>query len=344
MPKLITLPQQFVNIYKHHSLEVLVDEFKKLDEKLNNQEHEERKLIILKLLQDRLRQKLNLTQEPMHISAAVISDYKQNIVQFIYRFCLVFGCVEKAASSFLFGSNLFILIPGISHFSLYILTTVYTLLDALLFYAFEVSFLKKALGVVLTNNSACLLNETYQEQLSTTIEINIILNRRETFDWDAKEYAEYCKAAKIFNTHLLKKNTEMKDYVTPTYKLFLEKGVILFGALSSIADSYFMAKTALLTLHISFMSSPLGCALVVAMVVSALVFYYAMGVKSMSELINPDRKSHNALREGLTLFSNEYGKRKPYQPKMLENSVPQSSTVQSDALTIENNGIYAASY
>lgn len=344
MPDLITLPPQFVNMYQHQALHVLITEFKALDKKLDNLEYETRKLIILKIIKERLRLKLHMTNEPINIPPEVIPDYKQNIMQFVYRFCLVFGCFEKAAGSFLFGSNLFILIPGISHFSLYALTTIYTLLDALLFYAFEVSFLKKALGVVLTENGACLLNETYKEQLQTTIEINIILNRRETFDWNADEYLAYCEAMKLFNAHLIKKHSGMKKHSTTMLKRCIENAVVLFGALSSVADSYFMAKTALVTLHISFMSSPLGCALVIAIVVSALVFYYAMGMKSMSELLNPERKSHNSLLEGLTLFRKEYEKREPYQPKGIPDaSSKQSLTNHSGSMMIEGASIYKAS-
>lgn len=348
MPDLITLPQQFFSVYEQQPLPQLMAEFRELDIVLDNQEYETRKLIILKIIEQRLRTKLNRPIVPMVEQSAIVSDHKQAIVQFVYKFCLVFGCFEKAAGSFLFGSNLFALIPGISHFSLYTLTIIYTLLDALLFYAFEVSFLKKALGVVFPEHGACILNATFSDQLQTTIEINLMLNRRESIDWEienAKEYEVYCDAAKLFNHHLLKKHATMKEYTTSTWKRCIENGVVLFGAISSVADSYFVAKTALLTLHISFMSSPIGCALVVAIVVSALVFYYAMGARSMSKLINPDRKSYNALRDGLGLFRSEYEYSAPYRSKYLKHTNAGSSlTTDSSTLTVENDGIYQAAY
>jgi hypothetical protein len=76
-----------------------------------------------------------------------------------------------------------------------------------------------------------------------------------------------------------------------------------------------MAQTALVTLHISFMSSPLGFALVVGMVVASLVLYYTMRVQSMSELLHPARESHNALQEDLIKFK-KYINRVPHIPSI----------------------------
>ena len=348
MPELVNSPQQYLQTYNPQSLKHLMREFKALDSVLDNQDYETRKLIILEIIEQRLRTKLNKPVVPIVAHAAVAADYKQVIIQFVYKFCLIFGCFEKAAGSFLFGSNLFALIPGISHFYLYALTAIYTLLDAFLFYAFEVSFLKKALGVVFPDHGATTLNETFNTQLQTTIQINQLLDSRRTLDWEIDnphEFQLYCEALRVFNLHLLKKHETMKPYTTSTLKRCFESGVLLFGALSSVADSYFVAKTALLTLHISFMSSPIGCALVIAIVASALVFYYAMGAKSMSKLIHPDRKSHHSLLQGLSLFSSEYGHNELYKVKnVYKISAPRGLTHDTSPLSVENPGLYRTPY
>ena len=312
---MITIPQDYVEKYSSASLSDLINEFRTLDQVLGNQDSETRKLIILQVLEKQLRAEYNRPIRPIARETSQSSDYQQVLLKISYQFCMIFGFFEKAAGSFLFGSNLFALIPGIGNVSLYALTTIYSLLDALLFYAFEVSFLRKAMGIIFSDNGACVLNEIYAQQLTASIEINILLNRRETLDWDQDTYGQYCRALELLNAHLLKKHATMGDYSRPKIRMAVEYGVVLFGGLSSVADSYFMAKTAMLALHISFLSSPLACALVVAMVVSALVFYYAMGARGMSQLVNPDRESYNALKEGLTLFKSEHASTKPYMPK-----------------------------
>lgn len=323
MPDIIPFPTNFVMKYENQSLGELVTEFQMLDRVIDNQEFETRKLIILQIIEKQLRSQYARPIQPIVVESPQSSDYQQLLLKLAYQFCMVFGFFEKAAGSFLFGSNLFALIPGIGSFSLYALTTIYSLFDALLFYAFEVSFLRKALGIIFSDNGACLLNDTYAQQLACSIEINILLNRRETFDWEQRTYQKYCEALQLFNTHLLKKHATMHVYHQSKFRMGVEYAVVMFGGLSSVADSYFMAKTAMLALHISFMSSPLACALVIAMVVSALVFYYAMGVKSMSKLVNPDRKSYNALKEGLTLFKSEHACSKPYMPRIMSIAPPE---------------------
>ncbi|PJD92883.1 MAG: hypothetical protein CK424_04765 [Legionella sp.] len=290
--------------------------FKNLTGTLDDLDKEVQKLRIIKRIEAQLSERLPSLARAAPDTALPTNAYQQVLLKLAYGFCMVFGFFDKAASSFLFGSNLFAAIPGLSRLSLLVLTSIYTLLDAFLFYAFEISFLKEALHIELVDDSACALNKIYMEQLDALVNINIMLHRRETFDWDAEIYSQYCQCMTAFNTHLIHKQSTMQDYVQSRLSTAIEYSVMTFGALSSVADSYFMAKTALLALHVSFMSSPLGWAFVVAMVASALVFYYAMGVQSMSKLLHPDRDSFYTLKTGLTLFKDRYEDSSPYTPEI----------------------------
>ena len=323
MAELITFPEQFVTMYNQSSLAELMTEFEALDAVLDQQEHETRKLMIIN------RVLLHLKGEIDDLPKNEVSNatYSQALLKISYLFCLIFGTLENGASSFLFSANLFIVIPGISQFALYSLIAVYTLLDAILFYAFEVSFLKKALGIIATDNHDVLLNETYEQQLHAAMSINQILNDKITHTWPQEDYAAYGSAMAMFNAHLLKKHQTMEAYKSSNLRIGIENGVVLFGALACVADSYFMAKTALLMFQISLMSSPLAFALVVGMVVACLVLYYTMRVQSMSKLLNPDRKSHNALKDGLDDFE-KYVHRVTYLPdrnRMFKPALPPRS-------------------
>lgn len=311
----IPFPERYNTAYENASLEELIVEFRTLDGDLDNQEFATRKLMILQRIEQKLR--VCMCRPIVSVTPEIpeAHDYRQLLFKFTYQFCLVFGFFEKAAGSFLFGSTLFALIPGIGSYSLYALTIVYTLLDAILFYAFEVTLLRKSFGIIFSDQGACLLNETYAQQLKTTLVINRMLENRETVDWHQGTYRQYCEALKLFNRHLLNKYESMGDYTRSQTRLYLEYGVVMFGGLSSIADSYFIAKNALLALHISFLSSPVVCILVVGMVVSSLVFYYAMGAKSMSKLVNPDQQSFYVLKNKLTLFQQKFQNHEPYMPR-----------------------------
>ncbi|HVT62597.1 MAG TPA: hypothetical protein VHD33_03830 [Legionellaceae bacterium] len=301
----------------------LLQEFKQLCQvPLDKPSNENRKLEIIQAIEHLLKNKMQ--HNPIIPLSAedeeTITNYQQTLIKLSYQFCMIFGFFEKAAESFLFGSNLFAVIPGISNPTLLFLTCVYTLLDALLFYAFEISLLKKAFGIVFSDDNATLLNKIYQQQLQSVIHINIFLHGAEIWDWEAEYREQMIKCMTVFNQHLIRKQQTMKAYHRDAWKMGIEYGVIAFGSISSIADSYFMAKTALLALHISFMTSPIAWILIVGMVTASLMIYYATSVKSVMKLLNPDRKSYHALQERLTLFKSTYEHNTLYVPEKYRTS------------------------
>lgn len=311
----LVLPINDVENYANYSLDELIGEFQRLDEALDHYEHEVKKLIILQTIENQLNRQFCYDAPNVRIDDPKYSNYQQTFIKFSYQFCMVFGFFEKAAGSYLFGSNLFAEIPGIDPLSLFVLTSIYILIDAFLFYAFEVTLLKKVFGISADENQACILNEIYSQQLNATTAINQMLHDRATMDWEQKTYKRYCQGIIVFNDHLIKKNNRMQGYQPSNFRTGLEYGLIIFGGITSIADGFFMAKNALLLLRLSWLSSPFGCLLVVGMLVAALVFYYAMSVKNMSNLVYPDRQSYHNLKDGLTLFGQKFGNRSPYQPK-----------------------------
>ena len=245
-----------------------------------------------------------------------------------FLFCLLFGGLENAATSLLFSYNLFLIIPGITAVTLYSMIAVYIILSAILFYSFEISFLKKAMGMDSERHPNCLLNETYDKQLKCAIEIGSILDKKGIENWNQTNYEHFLTIKEMFDKHLLAKEERMKAYseTDPYYnvKVAVESAVVLFGALSCVADSYFIANTALMTLHISLMSSPVGFILVIGMVTASLILYYTMRIESLSELINPDRNSYLCLQTNLGLFKRDKEAPKNVEPKgvIFEKSEP----------------------
>lgn len=233
-----------------------------------------------------------------------------------YYVFILFGLLEKAAGSFLFGSTFFKLLPGISYPLLIVISTIYTLLDSFLFYAFEISFLKNAFGLSFKSTGAALLNEIKLEQLQSVIHINQMLRDKDTNTMDKKLYQAFCKSRDLFNSELLNKQKDMHAYPQSWSTIILQYSVIAFGALTSVTDSYFMAKAYILAIHVSLLS-PLGCAVMACVMISGLVYYYAMGIKSVNKLVNPDFKSYESLKKGLTLFKEQYAGRDIEEAKTL---------------------------
>lgn len=284
----------------------------------NTQDSECQKLAIICAVEQHILNNASLSIQKK-FSRRRIHDQKNSYAIAGYSILLTFGCFEKSIGSFLFGSTLFGLIPGISSVLLSIASIIYTLLDIFLFYAFEVSFLKRYMGISNAPTGEHLLNETYLQQLESINIINELLEHGEVQRHaDYQKYAD-CKA--LFNQHLLQKYDSMADYPRSWPKAILEYALITFGAISSMADSYFMAKAAIVALHLSLMG-PLGIGLALCMMLSGLIFYYVMGAKSVGKIVSPDYKSFKELKKGLSLFKEDYA------PSLTSSSSP---LLQSDS-------------
>ncbi|MCR9192209.1 MAG: hypothetical protein NXI01_06060 [Gammaproteobacteria bacterium] len=330
----IALPSDTVAIYADQSLSDLLNSFNKLSVVLDSKDNEMHKLAILRRLEKEISDKfIQPIQMIATTSANQIEEEKSALQQSAYYVCAVFGFLQRAAGGYLFSSSLFALIPGITYTPLAVLVSLYIVLDNLLFYAFEIAFLRKYFQRAIAEKADASLNEVYAEQLEVTEHIYKMLDARETTRWPSEDYKPYLDCLIAFKTDLCDKQARMGEYVRSPLKRGIESGLLYFGVFTSIADSYFMVKMTLLALHLTLMSSPFCWIFAVGILLSSSILYYAMTVKSMSKMINPDMKSHRILKGNLTLFKENYGKRQPY----FDEKPGASKTAANDGDTTEES-------
>jgi hypothetical protein len=226
--------------------------------------------------------------------------------EMLYYFVLIFGMFESIAGSYLFGSTLFSLIPGISDTVHLIASIVFTALDSILFYAFEVTLLKDSLGIPYDDTDFTQSIETYSSQLNTTITINKLLATIYMLDVDNVLYDQYINLTTLLNADLRIKEGEMQPYPESTLTNILKMVVLVYGAVSNAAGSYFFSNELLKVVAASMVGTPLGYTLVALTMLCGLSFYYAMGCTSMINLITPSFDEYQALKAGLTLFKTNY--------------------------------------
>lgn len=235
-----------------------------------------------------------------------VFSLSQTSREMLYYFVLIFGMFESIAGSYLFGSTLFSLIPGISDTVHLIASIVFTALDSILFYAFEVTFLKDCLGIPHDDTDFTQSIETYSSQLSTTITINKLLATIYMLDVDNVLYDQYINLTKLLNDDLRIKQGKMKPYPESMLTNILKMVVLVYGAISNVAGSYFFSNAMLNMVAASMVGTPLGCTLVVLTMLCGLGFYYAMGCTSMINLVTPGFDQYQALKTGLGLFKVNY--------------------------------------
>lgn len=263
------------------------------------------KLNFLKQNEEALKKKLSL-DIALAKAETKIPRYKRLIYRLTYSFLLLFGLIEQASGSYIFALALFGIIPGISRPLLIGLSIIFTVLDAILFFAFEVSFLKSALkgtlGFPLSETKANSFIDAYLEQLTLATSLNAILSSTHALTLDVEELDHYLKLSALINKDLLEKQKKFGSYQESLPKKILKWGVIIFGALSSIAGSYFMAISLLAAISASLIGTPLGWALIALTIIAGLGFYASMNAKGMSELINPNKLKFNELKKDFSTF------------------------------------------
>lgn len=226
--------------------------------------------------------------------------------EILYYFILIFGLFESVAGSYLFGSTLFDLIPGVSALGHMMLSTVFTFLDGIFFYAFEVTFLKDALGIPYDRSDFMQHLETYTGQLNTTIQINQALATIHMLNVDDDTYDEFINFTHLLNEDLYAKQALMSPYPQSMWTYILKIVVLVYGAISNAAGSYFFSNAILSTAAASLVGTPLGWSIVVLTMLCGLGFYYAMGGTGIINLVTPGLDQYQALQAGLDAFKPHY--------------------------------------
>jgi hypothetical protein len=295
------------DIYENWSLSALMNEFQSLtpNNKLGAEEvvtTELKNLAIIREIAARIAKKSPRLSRHKDNSPRSSNNDPALSTRACYLFTVSFGIFQRAVGSYLFGSTIFLLIPHISSPLLLTLSLLFVVFDSLLFYAFDVSFLKNIMGMVDAQTKFERLNQIYLEQRQLAKMINRALDNVASLKWCGDEHPAFVSCKKVFNAHLLEKLNSMKEPERTWRMVCFEYAIVAFGAFSSITDSYF----AFTVLHLSFLT-PIGAIIALGMVISGLVLYYAMGVKSVDKLINPNLESFKRLKQKLSKFATEFG-------------------------------------
>lgn len=303
-----------VDIYQTWESSALIREFESLTvykkRHAENIEKELKNLAIIREVAARIEKKSSRLGMHTDTSLDVSSTYSELLARPCYLLILSFGILQRAVGSYLFGSTVFLLIPHISSPVLIALSMFFVALDSLLFYAFEVSFLKSIMGIKDEQTGLGLLNQIYLEQRASAKKINRALNNVDSLEWNDHERQVFMRCKNLFNDHLLEKLNSMQAPQRSWAMGCLEYAVVAFGAFSSIVDSYF----AFTVLHIAFLT-PIGFIVALGMAIAGLALYYGMGVQSVNKLINPDLESFEVLQEKLSKFKAEFSAgENPSQP------------------------------
>ena len=266
---------------------------------LQRQKLETSKLAVIQELTNRISLALNEQSQ----NNTVESKCNSSVNYFAYYFCLFGGFIQTGSESYLFGSTLFALIPGLVNPWLLCVSLVYVVLDAVLFYAFDAAQLRDSLNIEYTSTGVSQLMQTYAEQLQKVTALNEKLSKLQRIEsLSLEDYAAYIACLKSFNADICHKQNTIGAYPESSWRKFCKSAIWVFGAFASVAGDYFIASALLGLIRSSLVGTPVGWVITILLTLSGLGLYCAMEGRSVANLVNPDFQAFKDLKHDLTLF------------------------------------------
>lgn len=222
----------------------------------------------------------------------------------IYYLLTLLGIVKNVARNYIFITTLLALFPSLMLITTTVIPVLYILFDTVVFTGFEHALLKKVLGIPKVHTETELLFSVYAEQLFHMKKITrlLLIYENRTGSLAAAKYRNiYSLFYQDFNQKFSQLSTEYTSF---------RKGLIIlmvtFGAISSIAGSYFMMSTILKTFSAALIGTPLGWSIIFLGILTDLGFYYVMGASGMMRLINSDIEQSRNIKEKWSSFNQHY--------------------------------------
>lgn len=259
---------------------------------------EEEKLEIFQRLESHLKKLLVVSEKVAE--KKVKKKRFMSLRKGFYGFLLFFGLIEDSIGSFLFAQNLLILIPKITNPLVLLGSVIIMLINSILFYAFEASILKSALGIAGSSKQRRHLIQIYNDKVDSLENINkLLFNIDIAHQVNLSFYKSLIKLAMQMNQDIEELQQNIGKYKETLPKKMARWFVTGFGAAMCAAGTYFMATSLLTVVAASLLGTPVGWALIALMMIAGLGFYFAMQGKSMVALLNPEYSPFKALKKDL---------------------------------------------
>jgi hypothetical protein len=270
-------------------------------------DREKMKLLIMQIVEQKIKKEMS----GFAVVRPMAEKSKQGVMQWLskqalYLCLLSFGVFENTATSYFFGFTLFSLIPALSNPILMIAAAIYTVLEGVLFYIYEASLLEVALGVSQRNWEPHRLIKLYTEQLQISKQVNQRLTSIPILVMKNDVYDAYVKFTGLMNKDLQVKCKAASEAESSILRRIIKAAVLLFGAVSSVAGSYFLVIAMMSILAAPLVGTPVGWCIILLTVVAGLGYHYAMGTTSMSRVLSSDYDQFQTLKKEWAEFQETY--------------------------------------
>jgi hypothetical protein len=222
---------------------------------------------------------------------------------FIFLISLV-GLAESSAGSYLGMSNLLSqLFSNISNFWLLAATIGVTAINFVLFIAFEIDMLKTMFNFS-SGSTAKKIIETHEKQINTLelinkklVDINLISQVTQN------EYRQLANLTTKLNKDAESKRSTYEKYKEHPFKKIVRIALTVAGAALCGLGSYWGGGMMLAAIAAPLVGTPLGWCIIGGLILSNLVFYFAMQGTGIKNLFNPCMSAFKKMKEILRHFT-----------------------------------------
>lgn len=213
------------------------------------------------------------------------------------------GLTESSVMTFLGARVLLMsLFPAIPLPALLTVAILFTVISAIQFIGFEIGILRTMFGVN-TNGSLKKIIDTHEQQIVTTAGINKSLTDVNILCHLTKpDFMQFKKIAVKCNEDVELKKVTYHEYKEHPVKKGFRLAFTGFGAIMSVVGSYFGATMFLTTMAPAMLGTPIGWIVIGGLVVSSVVFYFAMQAKGMRDMFNPLMKQFDNVKDDVQAF------------------------------------------
>lgn len=259
---------------------------------------EEYKLVLMRALHSKLQPKNHL-HKTQAVEERPFKNSKFNFMVFIGL--LSSGLMMNLIHGFINQSSLVSLIPGLSIPVATGLTLVVCFLNAGLWLLFEGYILKRNFNIGSNKSLSsyldlCLEKVTLAKEINNSLAKDIhVINKIKT----AAEYKAFADASNTFTQDILDNKQKFTGYKENPWIRALRYGLMGFGAVMASGTAFFAAKTLIKVVALSLIGTPLGWALMGAIVVCAVAFYFGLKPKKYFYMTNPNAEKFTAIEKEL---------------------------------------------
>jgi hypothetical protein len=295
-------------------LEQLVQNFNRLCSSPNNKPSqtsiEKQKTRLMRLTLQALSHAI---KEANHTTQKTIQTQRSNPQSYLskfareayYLFLASFAMLQYISGQYIFGSTLIGLIPGINATGILITSIFYVALNAILYYAFELSSVREALDIPTSPSQIEELISTYREQIKLVAAINTHLSKIDALKLKKENYQAFWIFAQTLNQTLRAKLESISDYQPSLVKKCLKFFILTVGGISAIASSYFWTNEILIAFTASLVGTPIGWSIIGLSTLAALGYYFFKDGLNVSELIAPGYDKFRLMTKEFNRFSND---------------------------------------